>query len=212
MKVIGISGSGRKNGYSSEIVKDILEEIECETEFISLSGKNINGCIGCLKCASDNICIQKDDFNEIINKVIGADALVFAGPNYYGIVNALSLAFWERTFCLRHRESFKLAEKLGLAIGIDRSDNGPALQHIKKMMLSNKMAIVDTLSNNGHFQCYDCGYGHDCKVGNVYPTHGICDKEYARANRPMEYSGDSVAKQKVKDSGKLLNSILMARK
>jgi len=211
MKVIGISGSGRKNGYSTKIVKDMLGEITCETEFFSLAGKSINGCRGCLQCTKDNICVQKDDFQEIINKVIEADAVIFAGPNYYGIVNAISVAFWERTFCLRHQEKFLLAGKLAVAVGLDREVNGPALQHIKKMMNSNKMAIVDTFTNVGNYQCFDCTYGHDCKVGNVYPILGKCTPEQAEQNRPKEYSEDITAKKGAKDIGRLLDSILSGR-
>lgn len=211
MKVIGISGSGRKNGLSAEIVKDVLSELTCETEFISLAGKRINGCNGCLACTKDNVCVQKDDFNEILGKIIDADALVFAGPNYYGGVNALSAAFWERTFCLRHRERFLLAGKLGIAIGLDRVENGPALAHIKKLMNSNKMAIVDSISNPGNYQCFDCEYGHECVVGNVYPRLGLCTQEKAQENRPIEYHNDPIAQQAFRSKGKVLNSILEAR-
>lgn len=211
MKVLGISGSGRINGYSTKIIKDILGKINHETEFISLSGKKINGCIGCLKCVHDNKCVQNDDFDEILDKVIKADVLIFAGPNYYASLNAISLAFWERTFCLRHREKFLLAGKLGVAIGLDRTENGPALQHIVRMMKSNKMAVIDSFSNPGNYQCYDCGVGHTCVVGNVYPRQGLCTKEYAEANRPIEYNKDLESKNKIMGIGKLINSILDAR-
>ncbi len=211
MKVLGISGSGRLKGYSSEIIKDMLSEITVDSEFISLFGKRINGCIGCLGCAEDNICVQKDDFQDVLDKVLEADALIFAGPNYYAALNVISSAFWERTFCLRHRERYALAGKLAIAVGLDRSENGPALQHIKRMMNSNKMAIISTFTNPGHYQCYDCGYGHDCVVGNVYPRSGLCSKEEAEASRPMEYSTDTCAKQKAIDIGRVLNSILTTR-
>lgn len=211
MKVLAISGSGRTKGYSAMIVKDILKEINHETEFISLSGKNINGCLGCLKCAGDNRCIQKDDFNYIIEKALEADVIVFAGPNYYASLNAISIAFWERTFCLRHREAFLLAGKLGVAIGLDRSENKFAENHIVRMMQSNKMAVIDTFTEPGNYQCYDCGYGHDCVVGNVFPRQGLCSKEYAEENRPMEYNKNSESKKKVQAIGKLINSILDGR-
>lgn len=211
MKVIGISGSGRLNGYSSMMVNDMLGVMDCDVKFISLANKRINGCIGCLACASDNVCVQKDDFDEVLKEVLDADALIFAGPNYYASLNTIAAAFWERTFCLRHQERFALAGKLGIAIGLDRQENGPALNHIKRMMTSNKMAIIGTYSNPGHYQCFDCGVGHDCVVGNVYPRLGICSKEEAQENRPMEYGTDSTAQDKVKALARILNSILKNR-
>jgi multimeric flavodoxin WrbA len=100
MRTIGISSSGRKSAYSKIIVKDILEESRVEYEMIHLAKLEIKGCMGCLKCAQDNACVQKDDFQEVVNKVIQADALVFGGANYYGTLNAIGHAFWERTFAL----------------------------------------------------------------------------------------------------------------
>lgn len=45
--ILGISASGKKDGITSKTVKAILESSNSEYEYISLSGKRINGCIGC---------------------------------------------------------------------------------------------------------------------------------------------------------------------
>lgn len=211
MKAIGISSSGRKDAYSKIIVKDILEESGIDYEMIHLAGLNINGCLGCLKCAGDNRCVQKDDFQAVVDKIVDADALVFGGANYYGMLNAIGHAFWERTFALRHRESFPFAGKLGIAVGLDRDNNKrEATAFIEKMMLDNKMAVIATFTDPGHQQCYDCGYGYDCVAGNVYAHMGLSTAEHAEKNRPIEY-GDE-AQKKAKAIGKMLGSILAARK
>ena len=54
-----------------------------EVELISLKGKKINFCIGCLACQRTQKCIQNDDAVEIAEKVINADTLVFVTPIYY---------------------------------------------------------------------------------------------------------------------------------
>jgi multimeric flavodoxin WrbA len=211
MKAIGISSSGRKTAYSKIIVKDILEESGVEYEMINLAMLNIRGCLGCLKCAGDNRCVQKDDFQGVIDKINEADVLVFGGGNYYGMLNAIGHAFWERTFALRHREVFPLAGKLGIAVGLDRNkDKKEATVFIEKMMLSNKMAVIATFTDSGHQQCYDCGCGHDCVVGNVYAHMGIVTAELAEANRPVEYGVE--AQKEAKAIGKMLGTILDARK
>ncbi len=210
MKVIGISSSGRKNAYSKRIVKDILEKSGIEYEMIHLAALNIGGSLGCLKCASNNRCVQKDDFQGVVDKIMEADALVFGGGNYYGMLNAIGHAFWERTFSLRHQESFLFAGKLGIAVGLDRNeDKKEATAFIKKMMLSNKMAVIATFTDPGHQQCYDCGFGHDCVVGNVYAHMGLTTAEKAQANRPEEYGKE--AQEEAKAIGKMLGSILNAR-
>lgn len=211
MQAIGISSSGRKAAYSRIIVRDILEESGVEYELIDLAALNIKGCLGCLKCAGDNRCVQKDDFQGVVDRINGADALVFGGGNYYGMLNAIGHAFWERTFALRHREAFPFAGKLGIAVGLDRDrDKREATAFIEKMMLSNKMAVISTFSDSGHHQCFDCGYGHDCAVGGVYACMGLTTAELAEENRPVEYGGE--ARKEARAIGKMLGSILRTRR
>ena len=54
-----------------------------EVNYISLKGKEIKFCIGCLACQKTQKCVQKDDAVEIAEKVKNADTLVFVTPIYY---------------------------------------------------------------------------------------------------------------------------------
>ena len=207
MKAVGISSSGRKEAYSKIIVRDILDASGVTYEMIHLAELNIKGCLGCLKCARTSTCVQKDDFGKIVDKIIQADALVFGGGNYYGTLNAIGHAFWERTFSLRHNCAFPLAGKLGIAVGLDRDqDKKEATSFIEMMMRSNHMAVIATFTDPGHQQCYDCGCGHDCVVGNVYKHMGLTTRELAQANRPEEYGIES--QKSAKGIGKMLGQIL----
>lgn len=85
-KVLIISTSLRKNSNSEYLAKEFekgAEDAGNEVEFISLSGKNIGFCQGCLACQKTQKCVIKDDANEIADKVKNADILVFATPIYY---------------------------------------------------------------------------------------------------------------------------------
>jgi multimeric flavodoxin WrbA len=87
MTVLGISGSTRKDGNTSILVRAVLDRCEkagLTTEFISLAGKKINPCLGCEKCKEQDWCIvQNDDWGEIMQKVIDAEVLVIGSPTYY---------------------------------------------------------------------------------------------------------------------------------
>ena len=52
-------------------------------EHISLKGKRIQFCIGCLACQKTQKCVQDDDAVAIAEKVRNADTLVFATPIYF---------------------------------------------------------------------------------------------------------------------------------
>ncbi len=180
MKILGISGSGRPDGITSEVVKEILHASGLEYEYISLSGKRINGCLGCLMCVEDNICKQQDDWNEIGRKMLQSEAIVFGAPTYYGVINALGQACMERTFCFRHRERFLLSGKLGVAVGVDGGDSqgnrSSVTDYIQRVMQSNMMAMAGVVYANGYDQCYSCGYGENCAAGGVVEKHGFIEK------------------------------------
>lgn len=52
-------------------------------EQVSLKGKDIRFCIGCLACQKTQKCVQRDDVAGIMEKVKNADTLVFSTPIYY---------------------------------------------------------------------------------------------------------------------------------
>ena len=85
-KVLIISSSLR-GGSNSEILAKECEKGALaagnEVEFVSLKGKNIRFCIGCLVCQSGKPCVLQDDVAEIMEKVKNAETVVFATPIYY---------------------------------------------------------------------------------------------------------------------------------
>ena len=54
-----------------------------DVEKISLAGKNISFCRGCLACQKLGRCVIDDDANGIMQKVLNADVVVWATPIYY---------------------------------------------------------------------------------------------------------------------------------
>lgn len=89
-KVLIISSSPRKNGNTEQLAaafKDGVEQSGNSVETISLTGKTISFCRGCLACQKTQRCVIRDDADEIARKMLTADVLVFATPVYYYSVN-----------------------------------------------------------------------------------------------------------------------------
>ncbi len=85
-KVLVISTSLRAKSNSDILTEKLIEgakESGHDVEHISLKGKNIGFCIGCLACQSSQKCVIGDDAVEIAEKVKNADTIVFATPIYY---------------------------------------------------------------------------------------------------------------------------------
>lgn len=170
--IIGISASPRLNGNTAKAVRQVLLESRQESEFVSLSGKRVGGCISCLGCVPGNRCVVHDDFPPIAEKLAAADALVFGAPDYYGLPNGLAHSFWERCFCFRHRGEFLLAGKPVVLIATAYSNKTPVLEVLQRFAESNRMRVVDRFSVGGYSQCYTCPSGTECTVGNVVKDQG----------------------------------------
>ena len=86
MKIIVLAGSPHKNGTSNALVQEFVKgakEVGKEVEIIDLAHIDIHPCMGCDACGMNGDCRWKDKGNEILNKIIEADAIIFASPVYY---------------------------------------------------------------------------------------------------------------------------------
>lgn len=174
MKVLGISGSPRKERRSGvhTLVRAVLENTGCETELISLRGKTIGGCIACLGCVKDNICKVEDDFGDLRQKIIDADAFVIGAPNYYSTLNATTHAFLERWFQFRHQAGDTLWGKLAVAVGVGGTAGQAPADEMEKFFLYNFVETVAKVTGQGAASCFSCGYGETCQVGIPVLLHG----------------------------------------
>ncbi|MBR1881579.1 MAG: flavodoxin family protein [Muribaculaceae bacterium] len=85
-KVIVISTSLRRGSNSDMLADQFVEGAMAagnEVEKISLAGKNIQFCKGCLACQKLGHCVINDDVNAIMAQVLKADVVVWATPIYY---------------------------------------------------------------------------------------------------------------------------------
>lgn len=85
-KVLVITTSLRHGSNSDVLARNFVKgaiEAGNEVEVISLRGKNIQFCKGCMACQKLGKCAINDDANAISKKMYEADVIVFATPIYY---------------------------------------------------------------------------------------------------------------------------------
>lgn len=85
-KTLVISTSLRAKSNSDILTQRMIagaEDAGHQVEQISLKGKEIRFCMGCLACQKTQKCVLKDDAIWITEKVRDADTLVFVTPIYY---------------------------------------------------------------------------------------------------------------------------------
>jgi len=101
MRILGLAGSHRKDGNSYLVLKEVLEDLEADTEIIQLAEANVKWCDACGLCKCTMKCVIEDDVDSIFNKMKEADAVIISTPRYLPIPSKL-MALIERIGSLYH--------------------------------------------------------------------------------------------------------------
>jgi multimeric flavodoxin WrbA len=153
MKVLGISGSMRKDGNTTDLVNIILDRCHVDgikTEFISLSGKKIHPCLGCEKCKEKKWCvIENDDWDDVIKKVLDCDVLIIGSPTYYYDVCGHLKNFIDRTYSLYHDR--KLAGRKGIAVAVCANKGASrTIQTLEGFLSTHEFSSLGSVKGKGY--------------------------------------------------------------
>jgi multimeric flavodoxin WrbA len=110
MKILGISGSPRKDGNTEILLRETLRaagQMDCTTWMFCLSEKTVAPCRACGGCFQSSACVIDDDMRELSSLMSRADAVIWATPVYFGNVTAQLKAVMDRTFAELQKRSLK---------------------------------------------------------------------------------------------------------
>lgn len=99
MKVIGFSGSPRKDGNTDRLVRQVLNGAAgagAETKFVRVADAAIKGCVACYHCRPTGVCALRDDMAPLLAEVLAADAVVLGSPVYMGQMTGQLKLFVDR--------------------------------------------------------------------------------------------------------------------
>ena len=106
MKVTTLFGGPRKQGNTETALGWFEEELENqghEIDRINLVDLDVRGCLGCGKCweVTDKPgCVQKDEALAVFERMMAADAVVYASPLYCWSFSSQLKALIDRHVCL----------------------------------------------------------------------------------------------------------------
>ena len=201
-EVLGISGSPIPNSNTDKLIKHVLQATGRSSEFVKLSQINVRPCLGCKKCVKTNVCIQKDDFPELAEKLRHAKAVVIGGYTPYGILDAFTKAFLERLWSMRHVNSLNEGKITVTVISSLREEKGKiALDQMGTVMKMERTNHIGQLQILGNLPCLICGEGDHCKnsggIQMVYGAGAHASSEYIRPveTQPVWQQGEQLGKQ-----------------
>jgi multimeric flavodoxin WrbA len=92
MKILGICASPRGSKSTTlRLVQALLDgarESGAEVELVDVCDLDIKFCNACQACFKTGVCVHKDDFQGLYDKILAADGLVCGSPNYFRSVTA----------------------------------------------------------------------------------------------------------------------------
>jgi len=167
IQVLAISSSPFKGGNLERMMAAMLARSGQAGELVRLAELSISPCLGCAPlCARDNLCKVEDGFQELLPKILAADALILGSPSYFNAPNGFMLVLLERMWCLRHQR-FPLEGKpfwVVAAGGVKEPEAVSAA--IRGRMEAYRARCMGEVSFfSGNLPCHGCGFGKKCEVG-----------------------------------------------
>lgn len=107
ISVLGLAGSPRLRGNTSLLLDRALEGAAAagaRVERVDLCRLRIAPCRACDRCADTGICAVRDDYPQVLARLLAADAVALASPLYFLGVSAWAKAFIDRGQCLWARK------------------------------------------------------------------------------------------------------------
>ena len=179
--ILVINGSAKPHGNLHRMVEKVARDTGHDYEMVHLARLNIKPCIGCVKCAETNRCVQRDDMAPLYEKILAADALIVGPVVYFGKANAITHTFLERMFPLRHVKMLT-AGKLAAVVTV----GGHEAEQVTQSVIHHldhyfKYQVVGSVSfNSATPPCFICGFGTTCQYGG--PATWMKPEEFASFN------------------------------
>jgi len=179
MKVVGLNGSPRKEGNTYHAIRTVFEELDKEgigTELVQVGGTDIKGCKACYKCfeRKDRKCIQADDLNLFVEKMIEAEGIIIGSPTYFSNVSTEVKALIDRAGLVARANDHLFRRKVGAAV-----------------VAARRAGATDVYSAINYF----FGIGHMIIPGSSYWNIGI-------GRNPGEILNDAEGMQTFRDLGR----------
>lgn len=145
--VLMVNGSPHKRGntrHAMAIVAEELAHAAIETDWFELGSKPVRGCIACGRCAAAHRCAFADDgCNDLIEKLLRADAVIIGSPVYFAGPNGALCALLDRAFFATANYGQLLAGKPAAAIATCWREGGSAtLDRLYKYFSYAQMPII----------------------------------------------------------------------
>jgi multimeric flavodoxin WrbA len=150
--IVVLTDAYDSNSNLGKMIDRFKRSFTKEIEVIDLNDIDIRGgCLGCMRCGYDYMCIQKDGFAEFYNnRVRTADIVVFAGEVRGRYLSSKWKEFYDRAFFWNHTPSL-VGKQLGYII------SGPLSQTPNLIQILEASSTARQDANHADIITDECG-------------------------------------------------------
>ena len=177
--ILAINGSPKPKGNMHRMLDKVARDTGYPYEIVRLAELNIRPCLGCVKCADNNRCVQQDDMAPLYDKIVAANAMIVGPIVYFGKANAFTHTFLERLFPLRHLEPQTIG-KLAAVVCVGGNEAEQVVREVSYQLSSyfEYKVVGSVFFNSATPPCFICGYGTTCQYGG--PARWMSPEEFAQ--------------------------------
>jgi len=147
--VVAFNASPHKDGNTATLIRYALNKIAeqgIRTELVHIGGKQIHGCIACMKCFEnqDRHCaLTKDLVNDCIDRMVQADGIIIGSPTYFSDITPEAKALIDRAGFVAIANGGLFSRKVGAGIAaVRRAGAVAALDSINHLFGISDMFIA----------------------------------------------------------------------
>ena len=137
-KVLFITATPTRGGNGDALISAALEMATkqgAEIHRVDIRDQDINFCQACYKCSQTGICVQKDDFKDILALIHESDAIIAEAPIYYNCMSAQMITLVNRLCCTFACKNYVLGpkKKVGVMLTCTGSDPEEMKRHVRNI-------------------------------------------------------------------------------
>ena len=126
-------------GNGDALITAAMEEARkqgAKTELIHIREKQIGFCRACYGCAETGVCVQQDDFMDILRLAHEADAIIAEAPIYYNCMAAQMMTVINRLCCTFACKTYQVGPKkrVGILLTCTGSEPAEMKRHVKNIV------------------------------------------------------------------------------
>jgi len=169
-KVLFINASPTVGGNNDALIETAMRAAladGAECSYVKFREKAVGHCQACYGCAATGVCVQKDDYAEILALAHEAEGVVLAVPIYYNCMASQALTLIDRLCCTFACKNYKLGpkKKVAFMLTCTGSDVDEMTRHVRNITTLPSVARAITAERIEIFT----GCGNDtCRTDAAY--------------------------------------------